>query len=101
LGYDVEFISVVDKDSLQRAYNALAEGALLYKSTLTPGKDYGGHAMLGYGINSKGEMLISDSSMHCYKIGIYDNHKAAWHIYKHGSDNCDIVIVKKPNKTDK
>jgi hypothetical protein len=40
---------------------------------------------------------MSDTSEHRYEIGIYENHKSAWHIYKHGSEECDCVIVKKPN----
>lgn len=95
LGYQTEFISTMTSDGLQKVYDALSKGALLYKSTMDDSNIDGGHAMLGYGINTDGEMLTSDTSMHCNEVGIYENHKNAWHVYKHGSKNCDVVIVKK------
>ena len=95
LGYETEHISTMTAEALQKIYDALEGGALLYKSTMASSVD-GGHAMLGYGINTDGEMLTSDTSMHCNEVGIYENHKNAWHIYKHGSAECDCVIVKKP-----
>ena len=88
-------------ENIQKVYDALAEGALCYRSVAIIRKDNGevqaegGHATLAYGINTDGEMLVSDTSMHCYEIGIYKNHKTAWHIYKHGNKDCDCVIVTK------
>lgn len=99
LGFETEFIASMTTENLQKVYDALAEGALLYRSTLgssESGNVDGGHAILGYGINSDGEMLTSDTSMYCCDVRIYENHKNAWHIYKHGSKECDCVIVKKP-----
>ena len=99
LGFETEYLTSMNSANLKKAYDALAAGALLYKSTVgvpTHGIVDGGHAMVGYGINSDGEMLCSDSSMHCNDVGIYENHLNAWHIYKHGSLECDCVIVKKP-----
>lgn len=96
LGFETEFISVMTTANLQKMYDALKDGALLYKSTMGNDTPDGGHAMLGYGINSDGEMLTVDTSMHCHEIGIYEAHKTAWHIYKHGSKECDCVIVRKP-----
>lgn len=100
LGYETEYITTMTEANLQKVYDALAQGALLYKSVgvdkVTDINPDGGHATLGYGINTDGEMLISDTSMHCYDVGIYKNHKTAWHIYKHGSADCDCVIVRKP-----
>lgn len=96
LGYETEYIPAMTAEALQKIYDALADGALLYKSTMGKSNVDGGHAMLGYGINTDGEMLTADSSMHCDEVGIYESHKTAWHIYKHGSAECDCVIVKKP-----
>ena len=110
LGFETELVTVVTSESCQKIYDALQGGALLYRSTVggIPGDDFinagiatnvlaqGTHAMLGYGINSDGEMLTSDTAMHGHKVGIYENHKTAWHIYKHGSELCDCVIVRKP-----
>ena len=110
LGFETEPVTVVTSESCQKIYDALQGGALLYRSTVggIPGDDFinagiatnvlaqGTHAMLGYGINSDGEMLTSDTAMHGHKVGIYENHKTAWHIYKHGSELCDCVIVRKP-----
>lgn len=103
LGYTTEYISDMTQANYRKVCEALAEGALLYKSvgTLkTVGstawtQPEGGHATVVYGINSAGEMLMSDTSMHCDDVGIYENHKTAWHIYKHGSKECDVVIVRK------
>ena len=99
LGYETELITEMSTENLQKVYDALSQGALIYRSVLgkasaTASAD-GGHAVLGYGINSNGEMLTADTSMHCSEVGIYENHKSAWHIYKHGSKYCDVVIVKK------
>ena len=102
LGLETEYITSMTAEDLQKVYGALADGALLYKSTVgsvASGTADGGHAMLGYGINSDGEMLTSDTAMHGYRVGVYENHKAAWHIYKHGSKLCDCVIVRKPATT--
>lgn len=101
LGYETEFISTMTTANLQKVYDALAQGALCYRSVATCDDTgvadlTGGHATLVYGINTEGEMLASDTSMHCNEIGIYKNHKTAWHIYKHGSKECDCVIVRKP-----
>lgn len=101
LGYETEYLTSMTAENLQNVYDALAQGALVYKSVAINKEDgtfsaEGGHATLCYGINSAGEMLVSDTSMHCYKIGIYENHKTAWHVYKQGSAECDCVIVKKP-----
>lgn len=95
LGYQTELISPMTKEGLQKVYDALAQGALIYKSTMSGTNVDGGHATLAYGINTDGEMLISETSMRCDEIGIYENHKNAWHIYKHGSTECTAVIVKK------
>lgn len=109
LGYEVvkvdnnDYITTMTTESLQAVYDGLADGALVYKSVM--GKPdgtndasiaQGGHVVLCYGINTKGEMLLSDTSMHCSDIGVYENHKSALPIYKHGSRHCDAVIVRKP-----
>ena len=99
LGFETEYYSTMTSEVLRKMYDALKDGALLYKSTMDNDNEHGGHAMLGYGINSDGEMLTADSSMHCWEVGIYENHKTAWHIYKHGSAECDCVIVRKPQKS--
>lgn len=106
LGYTTEYISTMTEDNYRKVCTALAEGALLYKSvgttkvngSIVDAHPEGGHATVVYGINSAGEMLMSDTSMHCDEIGIYKNHKTAWHIYKHGSKECDVVIVRRANK---
>lgn len=105
LGYEAEYISKITTETLSTIYEALAEGALLYKITMAGLPDVltdldvrarSGHAMLGYGINSNGEMLTADSSMHCSDVGIYENHKTAWHIYKQGTPETDVIIIRKP-----
>lgn len=109
LGYTVVRIDTMTKENLQTVYDALAQGALAYRTIGTvkdtndngsaDGTDdirvNGGHAILAYGVNSKGELLTANTSPRCDNIGIYENHKAAWHIYKHGNKDCRVVIVKK------
>lgn len=101
LGYTVEFIDTMTKENLIKIYDALAEGALVDRSigVIKDGaiQVTGGHAILAYGVNSDGELLTANSSPRCYELGIYENHKAAWHIYQHGSEICNAVIVKKSN----
>ena len=114
LGYSVELISVatdnlygekMTSSDLANIYAKLASGSLVYRSVGTFDMEtssgfflhYGGHATLCYGVNSKGEVLISDTCMHRYKLGVYENHKSAQPIYTHGSEYCDAVIVSKPN----
>lgn len=95
LGYQTEYISTMTTADLQKVYDELSQGALVYRSLGVMNQPDGGHATLVYGVNSNGEMLMSETSMHCYDVGIYENHKSAWHVYKHGSKECDVVIVKK------
>lgn len=101
----IDLTGTMTSSNLKTLYDNLSQGALVYKSTVGDilrdvqngeKPTDGGHAMLAYGINAQGEMLTVDSSMHCYEVEIYEPHKTAWHIYKHGSKECDAVIVKNP-----
>ena len=108
LGYHTEFIDIMSSDGLKAVYAALANGALVYRTTgvryfdannnpsYYPGS---GHATLWYGVNSDGEFLVSDTSMHCDEVGIYENHKSAWHTCNTGSIDCNTIIVWKGEKT--
>lgn len=95
IGLETELLDTMTSANLKKMYDALKDGELLYKSVMGKTTINGGHAVLAYGINSDGEMLIADTSMHCWEIGIYENHKTAWHVYKQGNKDCDCVIVKK------
>lgn len=91
----VKKYDMLTKDSLQHCYQELKNGALLYSSIGVPKHDmHGGHATLVYGINSDGEVLTSESSIHTNRIGIYENFKDSCYIYQRGSKECDMVIVK-------
>lgn len=110
IGLGTELVTELTPESCKRIYDALQGGALLYRSTvgsfpndvlINSGIEanvlaQGTHAILGYGITPDGEMLTSDSSVPSNRVGIYENHKTAWDIYKHGSNLCDCVIVRKP-----
>ena len=100
LGYDVEYVDrLVNSDTgaseLPRIYQALKDGALLYKSQGVLGNSSGGHATLVYGINDIGELLISDSDAPVRYIERYDNHLSSMPIYQTGNLEIDIMIVKK------
>ena len=97
LGYETEYISEMTSENLTTAYAALEQGALIYRSVGTGvNSPYGGHATLCYGVNSAGELLMSDTAQKRSDLGVYENHKSASAIYIHGSEECDVVIVKKP-----
>ena len=96
LGYQTEYISTMTSENLKKVYDALKDGALVYRSVGT-GEDSpdSGHATLCYGVNKYGELYISDTSQKRSDLGVYENHKSASAIYTHGSEECDVVIVKK------
>jgi hypothetical protein len=96
LGYTTEHIIEMSSDNLKKVYTALKQGALIYRSVGTgTNSPNGGHAVLCYGVNSDGELLLSDTSQRRSDLGVYENHKSASAIYTHGSEECDVVIVKK------
>ena len=104
LGYTATHYTTIQLESqLDNIYNALKDGALIYRTVgngdgVTDGSSVkDGHAVLCYGVNADGELLIADSNSHNYRIGIPECHKSASHIYTHGSYECDVVIVRKPN----
>lgn len=96
LGYDVEFVEGMSSANLKKMYDALKEGALIKKSHMIYGQPSSGHAILVYGINGIGEILISDSATHCHGIGLYKNHLSSMPIYTTGDSGMDFIIVKKP-----
>lgn len=62
LGYNVtSYTETISETELQEIYDTLANGALLYKSVATSSNINGGHAIIVYGLNSIGELMISDS----------------------------------------
>ena len=99
LGYTTEIVYPMTFNGMQTIYNALAQGALIYRSIAVVKDDglqlNGGHAVLAYGVNSDGELLTSNSSPRCYNLGIYENQKDAWHIYQQGNEECLAIIVRK------
>ena len=122
LGYETKLIAgdyqetgvqeEITKETLKEIYDALRDGALLYRGVgvVTTGVNEkgettysvqtdGGHATLIYGVNKDGEVLLSDTSQKRSNLGIYENHKSAQPIYTHGSQKCDVVIVRAPKFT--
>ena len=96
LGYDVELIPSMTSANLKKIFDALNNGALVWKDHMIYGDNSGGHATLVYGVNEIGELLISDSSLHNQNIEQYTNHLSSMPIYATGDSNMCCVIVKKP-----
>ncbi len=100
LGYETTVIYPMTAQGMQTIYDALAEGALVYRSIATFDDTAGatlngGHAVLAYGVNSEGELLTANTTSRCFNLGIYESHKDAWHIYQHGNEECYAIIVRK------
>ena len=83
---------VSEEKMIDEIYNTLHKGGLVFRNIAATGPN-GGHAAIYYGINADGEILMSDTSMHCDRVGIYKNHKCAWHLYKHVSNHGSALII--------
>ena len=67
----MECPGVYTAESLQTMYDALANGALVISRVL--GDSVGtNHAVVIHGINTKGELLITDPSAASREVGIYE-----------------------------
>ena len=96
LGYNVTlYTETISETELQEIYDTLANGALLYKSVATSSDINGGHAIIVYGLNSIGELMISDSSWYGYEVGLYENIKYSMPIQTLGSAECNVIVVQK------
>lgn len=105
LGYSVDYYSIVDNGAitnceitnspLQKIYDALADGALLYKCISTYTGINGGHVVIGYGVNEIGELLVADSDNTLSDLGIYKSLKYSMPLQALGTANCDIIVVQK------
>ena len=98
LGYQVERIKTMTSEGLQKVYDALADGALIHKTMGTYEHPDWGHAILVYGVNSLGKLLIADSDVCYHMIEEYENHKSSMPIYALGTAACNTTIVKKKPK---
>ena len=100
-GYTIQLLTTNtnDKDHyiseekmIDAIYKTLQNGGLVFRN-IAAVNEHGGHAAIYYGINADGEILMSDTSMHCDRVGIYKNHKCAWHLYKHVSNHGSALII--------
>lgn len=71
VGLTVECPGVYTAESLQTMYNALVNGALVISRVL--GDSVGtNHAVVIHGVNTKGELLITDPASSSTQVGIYE-----------------------------
>lgn len=77
VGLTVECPGVYTAESLQTMYDALSNGALVISRCLGDGNGTN-HAVVIHGINTRGELLVTDSSAPASNsIGIYEAHEYA------------------------
>lgn len=71
VGLTVECPGVYTAESLQTMYNSLANGALVITRIL--GDSVGtNHAVVIHGVNTKGELLVTDPASSSTQVGIYE-----------------------------
>lgn len=95
LGYDTEIITSMNSTNLKKVYDALKDGALVWKTHMIYGNNSTGHANLVYGVNGIGELLIADSGLQNHNLEQYTNHLSSMPIYTTGDSEMDCIIVKK------
>ena len=95
---ETEYVALAsDSNALQRVYDALKDGAVVMSGALgwtTIGTN--GHEVLLYGVNTKGEVMVLDSSSAAKNLGEYHAHTYAMLPYNlMASSGADFLIIKK------
>ena len=91
LGLDCEQLTNYTETNLQKVYDALKEGALIFTSI------FPNHAAVIYGIAPNGEVMTLDSASYQLGVGVYEAktfQQRIWSICKGNSSG--IIIVKNP-----
>lgn len=88
LGLECEHLTSYNSTNLQKVYDALKEGALIFTG-INPG-----HAGVLYGVASNGEMLVLDSNPFCFNIGDYEARTFQQPIWSLVKSNQGTIIVK-------
>ena len=95
LGYNTTHYESIGETELQNIYDALSDGAFLYKRTMVQGNLDSGHAVVVYGVNDIGELLVTDSAPFNNLVGVYENLTYTMPIQALDTSQCDVIIVQK------
>ena len=98
LGYTLTHYTSIGQSELQNIYNSLSNGALIYKTIMVQEDVDGGHAVVGYGVNEIGELMVADSATYNRLVGVYENLTYSMPFQALGSSQCDVIIVHKPTQ---
>lgn len=56
-----------------------------------------GHAIVVYGVNGIGKLLIVDEGSHLHLVNIYESLRYSMPIQPTGNSRYDVIIVKEPS----
>lgn len=97
LGYTVVHKAEYNAENLQAMYDALANGALVIATIDdADGGDTGDHAVVFHGINSDGEIRVTDPTSAEEMLGVYNAATYAMPIQSMASMYWGFLIVSKP-----
>ena len=77
--------------------DALAEGGYVHISQGTTSDVNSGHAVIAYGVNEIGELMIADSAPMTNRVGVYnENFTYQISLQNMTGPDSNLVIVRKP-----
>lgn len=100
LGYTCTHVAEpLTKEKFQSVYDALLRGAYVYLTKSTAGNPNGGHAVMLYGVNGIGEVMVLDSDLGIHHFDDYEDLEG--YIYQAPFQNItgpssNFMIVEKP-----
>ena len=95
MGLDCEYL-VYNKDTMQKVYTALAEGALCLSYVYTGST--GGHANTIYGVAENGELLVLEPQSNNYHLKEYSARTFQQPVWSLATDKNWVMIVSKPKE---
>ena len=97
LGYNTTLITGdLTQGNLQNVYNALANGAYIFVAMSSESSINSGHAIVLYGINEIGEVLVADTDAGLGNLEVYKASKYRVPIQNITGPSSDLIIVEKP-----
>lgn len=100
LGYNTtSYTGILDEAAFRDILDALANGAYAHISRSTTSNENSGHAVIAYGVNELGEIMLADSDIKTNSIGIYNElftYQAP--LQNITGPDSDIIIVRKPEE---
>ena len=98
LGYSVtSHTGVLTEAAFRDVLDALAAGAYVHISQSTSTNVDAGHAVIAYGVNELGELMIADSAPLANRVGVYnENFTYQISMQNMTGPDSDLIIVRKP-----